>query len=99
MPRYDKDVRSALKTALRFECEYANRVKEAASCDDKKMRGSLLFGNWMASRRIGKSHHIMECQAKDVHEMALVVNSVNFCTCALFDGAGQHIGAKNNVSG
>lgn len=90
MPRYDEDVRNARKTAERFEREYAKRAKEAAGCEDEQKRGGLLFGNWMISRRIGEYFYFAECQDKGIHEVAIVVNGVDVCTCGLFDEAGDH---------
>ena len=90
MPRYDEDVRDARKTAERFEREYVRRAKEAAACEDSQKRGSLLFGNWMISRRISQFFYFAECQLEGRHEVAIVVNGVNVCTCGLFDEAGDH---------
>jgi hypothetical protein len=90
MPRYDEDVRNAQKTAERFEREYERRANEAEICSDEKERGSLLFGNWMISRRISRFLHFAECQREGRHEVAIVVNGVNVCTCGLFDDEGEH---------
>lgn len=90
MPRYDEDVRNARKTAERFEREYERRKKEAEACEDAKKRSALLFGNWMISRRIGEYYYFAKCQDKDIHEVAIVVNGVEVCTCGLFDEAGDH---------
>ena len=91
MPRYDDDVRNAQKTAERFEREYARRAKEAVSCADEKKRGSLLFGNWIISRRVGDYFYFAECQREGRHEVAIVVNGINVCTCGLFDEDGNHL--------
>ena len=91
MPRYDEDVRNAQETAERFEREYDCRAKEAEACEDQQKRGSLLFGNWMISRRISQFLYFDECQLEGRHEVAIVVNGVNVCTCGLFDEAGDHI--------
>ena len=95
-PRYDEDVRNARKTAVRFEREYARRAKEAAACDDEKKRGNLLFGNWMISRRIVNFYHFAECQETGIHEVAIVMNGVDVCTCGLFDDAGDHFDMFEN---
>jgi hypothetical protein len=91
MPRYDEDVRNARITAERFEREYKSREAEAAAIVDEKKRGSLLFGNWMISRRIGEYYYFAECQDKGIHEVAIVVNDVDVCTCGLFDETGDYI--------
>lgn len=90
MPRYDEDVRNAHKTAERFEREYERRAKEAEMCSDENKRGSLLFGNWMISRRISQFIYFAKSQQERRHEVALVVNGVSVCTCGLFDDAGDH---------
>lgn len=90
MPRYDEDVCNARKTAERFEREYARRAKEAAACEDEQKRGRLLFGNWMISRRITNFFYFAECQDRGIHEVAIVVNGVDVCTCGLFDEVGDH---------
>ena len=83
MPRYDDDVRNAKQTAERFERLYQSRAKEAAACDDKQVRGSLLFGNWMISRRIVRFNYFHECQLAGKHEVAILVNGEEVCTCGL----------------
>ena len=83
MPRYDNDVRNAKNTAERFEKLYQSRAIDAAACDDKHVRGSLLFGNWMISRRIGRFKYFHECQLAGKHEVAYLVNGKEVCTCGL----------------
>ena len=95
MPRYDEDVRNARRTAERFEREYERRAIEAAACEDDQKRGSLLFGNWMISRRISDFFYFAECQEKGIHEVAIRVNAVAVCTCGLFDDSGNHIEVKS----
>ena len=90
MPRYDEDVRNARKTAERFEREYERSAKEADICGDEKHRASLLFGNWMISRRISQFIYFAKCQHERRHEVALVVNGVSVCTCGLFDDCDDH---------
>jgi hypothetical protein len=83
MPKYDEDVRNAKQTAERFERLYQSRAKEAAACEDKQVRGSLLFGNWMISRRIVRFNYFHECQLAEKHEFAILVNGEEVCTCGL----------------
>lgn len=90
MPRYDEDVRNARKTAERFEREYVRRAKEAAACEDSQKRGSLLFGNWMISRRIAKFNYINELQVQNRHERIFLVSGVDVCSCGLFDDKQDH---------
>ena len=90
MPRYDEDVRNARKTAERFEREYERRAKEAAACEDSQQRGSLLFGNWMISRRIAKFNYINALQGQNRHERVFLVNGVDVCACGLIDSERGH---------
>jgi hypothetical protein len=83
MPRYDEDVRNAQKTAERFERLHAKQAAEAATCIDEKKRHSLLFANWMISRRISAYFHFAECQAEGRHEVAHILNGKRVCTCGL----------------
>lgn len=90
MPRYNDDVRFAQQTAKRFELEHARRAAEAELCEDKDRKHSLLIGNWMISRRIGEYQYFAEQQRAGIHEVAIVANGVEVCTCGLFDDAGDH---------
>ena len=83
MPRYDEDVRNAQKTAERFERLHAKQAAEAATCIDEKKRHSLLFANWMISRRISAYFHFAKCQAEGRHEVAHILNGNRVCTCGL----------------
>ncbi len=95
MPRYDEDVCNAQKTAERFERLHAKQAAEAATCIDEKKRHSLLFANWMISRRISAYFHFAECQAEGRHEVARILNGNRVCTCGLItevsgDGDGEN---------
>lgn len=98
MPRYDEDVRNAKKTAKRFEKLSERRAIEAAMCEDRDTRGSLLFGNWMISRRITSFNYFSECQIAGKHEVAYLLNGREVCTCGLIaEGDGGVAGADGHL--